>query len=252
MVNGIVKVTIFRIFLVALLFAATTNNPSYSQVGDSIRIELGEFEKAVRYNRPLSYVIFSQGFGNLEPILIEARLAPNFFFTNRKKSFAVQFTPNILLRIKDKKSFPVENPSYFTPLYYHQKLPFWKNTFLAELIQPNAYLSLGLHHHSKGQDGEFYVNDTLINIDNGSFSTNYYSVALSTYNFFESLEMPAFRSIRICFEHHIPWPKNYDQENLISLYGMYRLFINYQVLNLGRKDAAKASWFSATQISRPG
>src|SRR4051812_31747572 len=75
-------------------------------------LEHEKFLTLCNANREQSYVTFGQGIGNLEPLLFEARLSPSFFFSNRQKSWAVMLNPQVIVRMQNQKSFPINSPSY--------------------------------------------------------------------------------------------------------------------------------------------
>jgi hypothetical protein len=104
------------------------------------------------------------------------------YISGRKKAFfhVVQFLPSAEIRIfqNDKtfgdKSKPVRTPSFYPKInYFLTSDRFWNS-------DKKYFLSVGLGHHSNGQDGTEFVDYTdTVNIYNGSFSESlisYFSI----------------------------------------------------------------------------
>lgn len=221
------------VFLLCSAFAAS------SQTKELTASDTLAFYDIIRVNRPLSYVTFAEGVGNLEPLLFEAQIASSFFVVGKKKQWALQLSPHILMRMKRTKSLPVENPSYKLPLFFHQHLNFWNKLFAGKGFYNNAYLSLGLTHHSNGQAGPFFKDDGSINLENGSFSTNFASAAITLYQGKDRKKLPGFSLLELYYERHLPWfafETSLYEEPLKGLYGLDRLKLKYSNLNLSRKQ----------------
>ncbi len=104
------------------------------------------------------------------------------YISGRKNAFfhLIQFIPSAEIRIfqNDKtfgdKSKPVRTPSFYPKIHYFLTSDrFWNS-------DKKLFISLGLGHHSNGQDGTEFVDFTdTVNIYNGSFSESlisYFSV----------------------------------------------------------------------------
>jgi hypothetical protein len=117
-----------------------------------------------------TYITVLSGLGNqANAFFFEGTIAPNLSFAWRR--VAIVGTPKIVLRMYDEHSNPVRRPSYMpgAHLYWWGK-PAKINSRTGF---PFARLTLW-NHHSNGQDGEFYNEDTgEINTDDGSFSLNF-------------------------------------------------------------------------------
>lgn len=240
------------ISLILLFFSSAS-----IQAQDTTATNLTPFQKIIRANRPLSYLTLGQGIGNLEPLLFEAQVSPSFFVSFKREAWALQLTPHIILRMKNKRSFPVENPSYRVPLYFHHRLDFWEKTFFKELFFQKAYATYGLLHHSNGQEGPFFKDDGSINLDNGSFSTNAFSVTITSYENHNSSIPFGFNVLQLYYEQHLPWIsfENAKYPNALEeRYGLSRIFLQYSNLNLARKGVECPSRFLANSriISRVG
>ena len=126
------------------------------------------FIRNIRANQTESYITFGQGIGNGEPLIFEGLIAPYFLLrTRRNARFGATLSPAILIRMQNKKSFPVKSPSYMPSL-----------TIYRQLIAPesnginSSYVFFTFEHHSNGQSGNFYKKDGSFNTETGDFSTN--------------------------------------------------------------------------------
>ncbi len=134
---------------------------------DSLVQQENSFFKAIRANQTDSYITFSQGFGNVEPLIFEGLIAPYFLIRTSKDSrWGATLSPAILIRMYSEKSFPIRTPSYMPEItFYHQ---------IGSRTDRNVkYLFLNLVHHSNGQDGSFFNEDGSYNVRSGDFSTNF-------------------------------------------------------------------------------
>ena len=60
-----------------------------------------------------SYFTIGGGLGNIEPLIFEANLIPNFIIRNNKEAKLMGVvTPQIILRMYNEESLPVRTPSY--------------------------------------------------------------------------------------------------------------------------------------------
>lgn len=193
-------------------------------------LEFQKFLTMVNANREQSYVTFGSGIGNLEPLILEAKFSPSYFFAKNKKLWAVMVNPQVQLRILNEKSVPIRNPSYRVYGTFFHELKFWKNSFLGKIFYDNALWYASYAHHSNGQDGPFFVNDTTIevNFNNGNFSTDYVELGIFTYrtkaiskNYF------SIRGLKATLEYY---PMAWYSEGLRDRYGSYRIFANMGVV----------------------
>lgn len=194
-----------------------------------------KFMTLVNANREQSYVTFGSGLGNLEPLLFEARLSPSYFFTGREKKWALMLNPQVQLRMLDKKSFPIRNPSYKISIDFYHDLKFWKESFLRKIFYRDALWYASVTHHSNGQDGEFYKADTIstLNLDDGSFATNYLQFGISSYKL-KTLGKDFFsiREVKTYAEIH---PPKWSIQELDDRYGYYRVFTEIGFIGPMRK-----------------
>ena len=130
------------------------------------------FFSTIRANQTDSYITFSQGIGNVEPLIFEALVAPYFLLrTSRDAKWGATISPAILMRMYAEESFPVRTPSYMPEISFYHKL----NKTGDDKVK---YLFLNLTHHSNGQDGDFFNEDGSFNTVSGDFSTNYLELGL--------------------------------------------------------------------------
>src|SRR6478609_8190793 len=93
--------------------------------------ERNKFLTLVNANREQSYITFGSGIGNLEPLIFEGKLSPSYFFTGQKRNnWALMMNPQVTVRMLNKKSVPIQNPSYKLYVTYYHDLAIWKRTFL--------------------------------------------------------------------------------------------------------------------------
>jgi hypothetical protein len=195
---------------------------------DSLQFQ--KFITMVNANREQSYVTVGSGIGNLEPLILEAKFSPSYFFARNKKLWAVMINPQVQVRILNEKSLPIRIPSYRVYGTFFKELHFWKNSFLGRIFYDNALWYGSYVHHSNGQDGPFFLNDTTreVNFNNGNFSTDYLEIGVYTYrakaigkNYF------SIRGIKATVEYY---PFKWLSEGLKDRYGSYRIFSSIGVV----------------------
>ena len=186
--------------------------------------ERKKFLTLVNANREQSYMTFGSGIGNLEPLIFEGKLSPSYFFTGKERKWAFMVNPQVMIRMLNKRSQPIRNPSYKVYLTYYKEVKFWKESFLRKIFYNNAIFFASVAHHSNGQDGSFYVSDSTreVNTDNGNFSTNFLELGLSAYQIREfDKDFFSIREVKGWMEFH---PPNWSAEELDGLYGYFRLY----------------------------
>jgi hypothetical protein len=208
---------------------------------DQDSLEHRKFLTLCNANRDQSYITFGQGFGNLESLIFESRLSPSFFFSNRQKTWAVMLNPQVIVRMQNKKSVPINSPSYKVHLTYFHSIDILNKTFLKKILYDNSIWQASISHHSNGKAGDFYLKDTtanIINVEDGSFSTDYVSFGISTFKVKETAKnMDAFQSAKAFIELH---PRFRETAEIKYRYGNYRLFVSWAVG--GPWKPAKKTW----------
>ncbi|TDI87377.1 MAG: hypothetical protein E2O77_13275 [Caldithrix sp.] len=120
---------------------------------------------------------FPSGHGKLDDIWVEADINQHWhfqpgFFNDR---CFLKINPRVRLRLFQENSTPVKTPSFMPNITLF--FGFGKTT---ELTTGFTYYSIMLSHHSNGQAGEFYnPNTDSINIQTGSFSTNFFDFGIN-------------------------------------------------------------------------
>jgi hypothetical protein len=119
-------------------------------------------------NQGNSYITFPTDIGNIEPLLFEANVVPNFMIrTNKKSRLLTVLTPQIILRMYNEYSKPVKTPSYMPQLTMYYLIG---NREQEELLTIFGRLA----HHSNGQKDPLILADGSINLESGDFATNYF------------------------------------------------------------------------------
>ncbi|HYI78850.1 MAG TPA: hypothetical protein VEW65_14610 [Chryseolinea sp.] len=187
-------------------------------------LQVQKFLTLVNANREQSYITFGSGIGNLEPLIFEGKLSPSYFFTGKQRSWAVMLNPQVAIRMLDKRSLPVRNPSYKVYVTFYKDIAFWPNSFLKKILYNNAVWFVSAVHHSNGQEGSFYDPDStrIGNLEDGNFATNFLEFGVSSYKL-EKLGRDYFsiREIKTWAEIH---PPKWSIEELDDQYGYYRLY----------------------------
>lgn len=218
-----------NLIIFSLLLAAHAVQAQEENTSSNDSLSHQKFLTLVNANREQSYITFGNGLGNLEPVLFEARLSPSYFFTSREKHWALMLNPQVQIRMLDKESFPIRNPSYKVSVNFFHDLQFWKGSFLQKIFYNDALWYASLIHHSNGQAGSFYVQDSIthettnvVNLDDGNFATNYLELGISSYklktlgkNYFSIREIKAYAEIH---------PPGWSIKELDNLYGYYRIY----------------------------
>lgn len=160
---------LLRIILIACFFFAC--KAADAQVSEGVLSE-NYFFQAVRSAQDESYITFGQGIGNLDALIFEAFVTPNFLLrTSTDSRWGAVLTPAVLLRMKAEESFPVQTPGYKPQLtFYHQI-----GTYNYSRYRIN-FLFVKLAHHSNGQEEPFYLINGEVNLKSGNFSTNFIEI----------------------------------------------------------------------------
>jgi len=225
----------------------------HSQSRDSIRQDTLSHQKfltMVNFNKDQSYVSFGSGVGNQRPIIFEAKLSPSYFISNQSKNWALVMNPSVQIRMLDQKSVPIQVPSYRFNMTYFHSLSFLNRTFLKHVLYQDAIWFASVTHHSNGQSGEFYSNDTTKTIDliKGSFSVNFLTLAISSFtltprgsNYFSLQEIKIHTEI---------YPAALSDTHLNKNYGFYRLFGTFGFTGPWKKEKNDAinRWLQNSSI----
>ena len=198
-----------RINLIYLFTVLFTNSIVAQTLTDSI-VTLN-LDKIAQVNQGESYVTFPFDIGNLEPLMFEANVSPNFKIRERKDSrLMAVLTSQIIIRMFDEYSYPVKTPSYIPQIAFY---------FLTGHKESANKLTLfgKIAHHSNGQNGNFYTENGDVNLQSGNFATNYVELGFLKSSYGNQLN--AFKFIKSSVEIH---PKSWMLEELQGQYSGLR------------------------------
>lgn len=174
--------------------------------------------KIAHVNQSDSYITFLGGIGNLEPLIFEANINPNFVVRKREDSrLMMVLTPQITIRMYNEVSYPVKTPSYIPQLsmYY---------LFGNPKLTHHTTIYGRIAHHSNGQDGSFYVKNGVsedqkpqINVDTGNFSTNFFEIGFIDTSY--GIKNNAIKFLKSSLEIH---PKSWMLDELHGQYSGFR------------------------------
>jgi len=182
----------------ALLFGV---NIGFGQVEEWDSVSASETVKLACEN---GYISTLGGIGNIEPLIFEADIIPYYLLGLKRASrWGVLLSPQVVLRMYSKESFPVQTPSYKPRV-----------TFLGQIVNKKKkkdwFYYASWFHHSNGQDGSFFLDDSItVNTQNGSFSTNWVELG-----FFYSRE-------KLRGRHFLDFTARYNYEQDKELDGVY-------------------------------
>lgn len=177
--------------------------------------------KIAHINQGDSYITFPTDIGNLEPLMFEANLNPNFVVRKREDSkLMMVLTPQITIRMYNEDSYPVKTPSYIPQLSLY---------YLIGKTQDLRHLTVfgRLAHYSNGQDGHFYNKDGSINLQTGNFSTNFFEFGYIVTSY--SLNLKAVKFLKSSLEVH---PRSWMWEDLKGQYSGLRWHNSFIVYKL--------------------
>ncbi len=180
------------------------------------------FFSSIRANQDDSYITFSQGIGNVEPLVFEALISPYFLLRTRDESrMGAVISSEIMIRMAAVESLPVRSPSYKPKLTIYSHL----QSKDPSLYNYN-YLFLTLAHYSNGQDGDFFNEDGTFNTISGDFSTNYFELGL----FINKQIIPFTNTteyFKTSLEYHIDFVRSEELEgrySFIRWHNDFRIF----------------------------
>ncbi len=180
-----------------------------------------KFTKYIAASHKRSYITLTEGIGNIRPLYFEAHLAPTYMIHLKEEyKWAVELSPQMVIRMLREPSFPIRTPSYMPRItYYHN---FHHEKSLNKQLIPYA----SLVHHSNGQNGDFYDENGDINTQDGNFATNYLEVGMfATRKKGNNIKNGNF--VKTYAEYHFA-----TDPNITDKYGIYRLNFEYQFIHL--------------------
>lgn len=216
--------------LIVFLLFFWTGWPMRSVAGeaDSVAAE-NVFFRSVRANQAESYITIGQGFGNMEPLVFEALIAPYFLLrTNRNARLGATLSSPIILRMQAKESFPVRAPSYMPGLTFYVQLP---DKALGN--QTSSYLFLTVEHHSNGQYEPFFNEDGSYNPETGNFSANFLELGV-----FVNQNVLPFENTVDYFRTSLEWhPKVGRCDELQGRYSFLRWHNSFRIFRFPGQDS---------------
>ena len=181
-----------------------------AQDTDSILPKLS-LDRIALINQTDSYITFPTDIGNIAPLMFEANVNPSFVIRERKDSkLMAVLTPQITIRMYNEDSYPVRTPSY---------IPQVSAYYLANKKDALDFLVLfgKIAHHSNGQDGGFYNDDSTINQQTGNFATNFFEFGILKTAY--SNRLKAIKTLKSSIEIH---PKSWMLQELKGKYSGLR------------------------------
>jgi hypothetical protein len=177
-----------------------------------------------------SYITFPTDIGNIEPLIFEGNLIPNFYLRQSKDSRLMGvLTPQIIIRMYQERSFPVRTPSYMPQITLYYLLNGKSNV--------NKLILYGkIAHHSNGQDGDFFLKNGEINTISGDFATNYFEQGLILTNVNKRLK--AYQFFKTSIEIH---PTGWIQKELTGIYSQYRWHNAFSIFKLPIKNTGNTA-----------
>lgn len=139
-----------------------------------------DLTKIALVNQSDSYITLPADIGNIEPLIFEANINPNFVIRERADSkLMAVLTPQVRIRMYNKVSYPVQTPSYIPQISVYRMIsetgPLKKTSIFGKIA-----------HHSNGQDDPFFKDSTFteVNFRSGNFATNFleFGILQSFYN----------------------------------------------------------------------
>lgn len=178
----------------------------------------------IQVNQGNSYITAPLDIGNIEPLMFEANLIPNFLIrTSKDARLMGVLTGQIIIRMYNEYSYPVRTPSYMPQVTVYYRIS--DNDRIKQLTAFARY-----EHHSNGQDGDFFLDDGSINLKSGNFSTNFFEAGFM--KTFCNTRFKAVQFFRTSFEYY---PEGLSAGELKGIYSFYRWNNSFSVFKLPEK-----------------
>ncbi len=217
-----------KFILLNFVFFFFIKSNAQSVVLDNLDVAL-----IAQVNQGSSYITFPTDIGNMESLMFEANLIPNFILRESKSSRLVGvLTPQIIIRMYNEYSYPVRTPSYIPQLttYY----------LIGDRKKPELLTWYGrLAHHSNGQDDPLILDDGSVNYLSGDFATNFLETGLILTSFDKKTK--AVRFFKAGFEYH---PENSVHRELQGRYSRHRLNLSFSAFKLPEEEKNEKPKFS--------
>ncbi len=195
---------------------------SFSQENKEPNIQLSLISQV---NQGNSYITFPTDIGNIEPLIFEGNVIPNFMIrTNKKSRVLAVLTPQIIIRMYNSYSHPVKTPSYMPQItgYY----------LIGNREQDELLTVFGrVAHHSNGQREDLILPNGNINFDAGDFYTNYIEFGGIVTS--RSKSTNAMKFLKTSIEYH---PENDMHILLGNTFSRFRWHNEFSAFKLPRKE----------------
>ena len=219
-----------------IFFLLSLNFLLYSQTGSNKEYDF-DLSLISEVHSGNSYITFGGGLGNIEPLIFEANLIPNFIMRNNKEAKLIGvLTPQIILRMYNEDSVPVKTPSYMPQITVYYSM--------GKKLSVNNFTLFGrIAHHSNGQQGDFYLENGKVNYETGNFSTNYIETGVIKTFFDSGLNAVQFFSTSLQIH-----PEPLSEAELLGIYSFYRWHAQFAIFKLphrlqnNKKERAKFSF----------
>ncbi len=227
-INGKFRLQIIAVLIILMSF------PLYSQETETSEYNF-DLSLVSEVHQGNSYFTIAGGLGNIEPLIFEANLIPNFILRNNKEAKLIAVvTPQVILRMFNKESLPVRTPSYMPHITVYYSIG-------RELSVNNFTIFGKIAHHSNGQEDDFYLENGNINYQSGNFSTNYLEAGIIKTFYDNKLKAAQFFSTSFQV-----YPEKLSDANLKGLYSFYRWNNQFAIFKLPRdinkKEKEKAKY----------
>lgn len=209
-----------------LIFILMIKSAGYTQELEQLNLDVALIAQV---NQGNSYVTFPADIGNIESLVFEANIIPNFMLRKAKNSrFIGVLTPQMIIRMYDVHSYPVKTPSYMPKITAYYLIG---NRKQKELL--TIFGRLG--HHSNGQNDTLILADGKINFESGNFATDYFELGtiITTFN----KKTRAVRFIKSSFEYH---PENYTHQLYEGRFSRYRWNNEFSAFRLPKNENGHA------------
>ena len=217
--------SIVKYFLFFLIFqAAFLQGKSQGNAIGKIKLTT-----VAQVNHGASYITFPTDIGNIEPLWFEGNIVPAFYLRVRDDSRLMGVViPQIILRMYQKESLPVQTPSYMPQIvaYY----------LLNSKAKANSMSLFGkIAHHSNGQDGAFYLPNGEINTLSCSFATNFYEIGFIKTNY-----RPRYYAVQFLSTSLEVHPNNLSIPELKGIYSDYRFNTIFSIFKIPKDELNKS------------
>jgi hypothetical protein len=217
--NNNFKKSAYRYFNTLFLMCVFLNY-AYSQENIDSLPQL-DISKIALVNQTDSYVTFPTDIGNIAPLMFEANISPSFIIRQRKDSrLMAALTAQVIIRMYNEESLPVRTPSYIPQVSFY---------YVMGKKQSKTHNTLfgRVGHHSNGQDGSFYDENGIINLQSGNFATNFFEIGIIKTS--HSSTLNAIKFFKSSIEIH---PKSWMLDELQGQYSGLRLHNTFTAFKL--------------------